>query len=70
MEIPIEEVCRWMTTHDQGLQFIKFITEERDTQIQAMELADDCALRKIAGGINVLQGWLEQFEEHAPKVDG
>ena len=70
MEKPtVEQVCVWMTTHDEGLQFIQFITTEKNDLIKDMAKADDIGLRKIAGAAGVLQGWLDQFEEHRPRTD-
>ena len=69
-EIDIDGVCEWMVTHDQGLDFIRLITEERDNMSRMMDKADDTALRKLAGGMGVIQGWIDQFEERMPKADG
>jgi hypothetical protein len=65
-----KELYGWLSMHEQGKAWVQKLRDMKEGLVRDMDLADDVQLRKISGAITVLNDILDEFKEHAPKVDG
>lgn len=60
----------WMHMHPEGKAFIQKLESRKEGLARDMDRADDCQLRKIAGGIVAITDILDEIEENRPGEDG
>lgn len=68
-EITLADVCEWVNTHEEGRALIEFMNSDKRGILLDLDKADDTALRKSAGTLCYIEGWLSNFEEHKPPTD-
>lgn len=63
MEKPsIEQIGKFFAVHDEGVELLRLFREEKDSTVRSLANLNDCDLRKAAGALEVLQGWLDNLD--------